>query len=139
MGKILTGGILLFISLGFMITGALLIENMIDSNNTSYFTVESIGFTEKLPNGEYSEFQLDILVTFGDLQLDRVDTNLNGWNLNTDWNIKVSKSNHLYIWLWYEGEHDIITDNTDFSQFYIHFYLSDSSVIKWSNNNFVIE
>lgn len=134
MAKILVSGIFIFISLGFLIIGGLVIQNNLNMVDSSNYGVDTIGF-----NQDFTEFKLDVFVTFGKLSVTEIRTNLDGWNQIDGLFQEKGANQHLIVTLGKGSSGDEINQNSDFSELWIHFYLSDNRIIKWSDNTYSIE
>lgn len=139
MAKILVNGIFLFITLGFLIIGALVINNNIKTVDNSNWEIREAQFTEMDNKGYYIEFKLRIKVIFGELSVTKIESNLNNWDEIKGLNNKAGANQFLEIYIKKGENGQRITQNTDLSQLWIHFYLSDSSLINWSDNTQTIE
>jgi len=134
MGKILTTSILLFASIGMIVTGSLLIGNDVQLLERPQYKINKCEFEIDTKSNNFNQFTFSLLVTFGKISLTNVTMNLINWKLDSGLNQEVSINKHLTLTISPAGNPTKLNNDMDLSQYWIKFYLSNGDIITWSDN-----
>jgi hypothetical protein len=141
MGKILINGIVLFIGIGVLITGGLLLanngslDNLTTSSNVKY-NITRMEFGNEATN-EFKKFTFSIYVEEGKLSITDYQTNLYKWNLEPGLNLPVNEGEYLTITLFPGASATRIFTDQDINEYWLEFTLSNNDIIRWQNYTYV--